>query len=566
MSDNDVLLLSGMIDKSRQETNELSSSEQEAYFFSKHYLKYYKPSHDDVQSGIVDGTLDGGVDAVYVFGNGYCLRDDIGADSLGRSPQLDLILVQVKNTKGFGESAIDKLIINLPKLLDFRRDDSALSEQFNPKVLEVTRRFLELYRSMDMPALRIFVAFASLKSTEFHPNVNLKTKELERVLIGCFGSSETQVQLLDAAAISDLARDRPPVTVNLTLAENPISTDISGGYVGLVRLEDYQDFITDNSGNLDAGLFEANVRDYEIESEVNKSIQGTLEHEDRVVDFWWLNNGVTIVADKVQLAGKNLSLESPQIVNGLQTSHEIYKRGRSQEYSENRGVLVKVIQAGDDEIKDRIIRATNSQTTLGLSSLRATDRVQREIEEILRAEGLYYERRKNYYQNQNVPIVDLVSIDQMGQAVMAVLVQTPEFSRGSVSRIFEDEIYNVVFSAAHPIRVYARSISIVRTCESYLRDNRTTQAQVEDFVFHLSMAAGIALTRKLTPRAKDIGAIDQNLNDELLGFLVELVQDEFGRTARATNEVLFDRLAKNPLATTQIKKRMGQYLASSRKI
>lgn len=566
MSDNDVLLLSGMIEKSRQETNELSASEQEAYFFSKHYLKYYKPSHDDVQSGIVDGTLDGGVDAVYVFGNGYCLRDDIGADSLGRSPQLDLILVQVKNTKGFGESAIDKLIINLPKLLDFRRNDSALSEQFNPKVLEVTRRFLELYRSMDMPALRIFVALASLRSTEFHPNVSLKTNELERVLIGCFGSSETQVQLLDAAAISDLARDRPPVTVNLTLAENPISTDIAGGYVGLVRLDDYQDFITDNSGNLDAGLFEANVRDYEIESEVNKSIQGTLEHEDRVVDFWWLNNGVTIVADKVQLAGKNLSLESPQIVNGLQTSHEIYKRGRSQEYSENRGVLVKVIQAGDDEIKDRIIRATNSQTTLGLSSLRATDRVQREIEEILRAEGLYYERRKNYYQNKNVPIVDLVSIDQMGQAVMAVLVQTPEFSRGSVSRIFEDEIYNVVFSAAHPIRVYARSIAIVRTCESYLRDNRTTQAQVEDFVFHLSMAAGIALTRKLTPRAKDIGAIDQDLNDELLGFLVELVQEEFGRTARATNEVLFDKLAKNPLATTQIKKRMGQYLASSRKL
>lgn len=39
-------------------------------------------------------------------------------------------------------------------------------------------------------------------------------------------------------------------------------------------------------------------------------------------------------------------------------------------FTENRSVLVKVIQAADDVVKDRIIQATNSQTALGSSALR----------------------------------------------------------------------------------------------------------------------------------------------------------------------------------------------------
>jgi hypothetical protein len=80
----------------------------------------------------------------------------------------------------------------------------------------------------------------------------------------------------------------------------------------VVSLLEYQRFITDDLGKLDASLFEANVRDYEGETGVNRNIRETLEREDRAVDFWWLNNGVTIVANKVQPAGKLLALETPR--------------------------------------------------------------------------------------------------------------------------------------------------------------------------------------------------------------------------------------------------------------
>lgn len=565
MGANDVILLTDMVERSRRETVGLNAAEQEAYFVSSHYLSEYRPSHDDVLSGIVDGTRDGGIDAVHIFANGYCIRDEFNVGALGRNPQLDLIFTQVKNSGSLGESTVDKLIVHLPKLLDFSRDDASLANQFNSRLLEVTRRFLDLYRAMEMPVLRIYVAFAALKSEQIHPNVQSKSDQLREALEACFGNSESVIHLLDAAGIADIARDKPPTSAELTLAENPISTDMTGGYIGLVKLFDYQNFITDETGKLNAALFDANVRDYESESGVNKSIQDTLTREDNDVDFWWLNNGVTIVADKVQPAGKLLKLNSPQIVNGLQTSHEIYKRGVAHKYEENRGVLVKVIQADNDLVKDRIIRATNSQTLLGISSLRATDRVQREIEEHFKSKGLYYERRKNFYHNRQIPLRDLVSIDQLGQAVLATLVQAPHVSRGEVSRIFQDDIYQVVFNSSNPIDVYHSAIVILRKCEQYLRDNRETQGQVDDFVFHLSMAATVALTRKRQPRAKDLVKVDAPPSDVLLGELISLVREAFGRAVRESGEVLFDKVAKDVRATQMLGEHLGRYLASSRR-
>lgn len=560
VSANDVILLGDMLDRFRGDTTGLSASEQESYFVSKHYLRQYRPTHDDLLAGIVDGTLDGGIDAAYIFANGYCVRDDTDLTALGRSVQLDLVLVQVKNTKGFSESAIDRLIVHLPMLLDFSRDEKKLADRFNPRVIEITRRFLTAYRTLELPTLNIYCSFASLRADAIHPNVEGKGTLLREALQSCFGTVDPVVHFFDAAAIADMARDRPPVSRQLALSENPISTDTAGGYIGVVTLGEYQRFITDGSGKLDAALFEANVRDYEGETGVNRSIQATLEREDREVDFWWLNNGVTIVADKVQPAGKLLELESPQVVNGLQTSHEIFKRGRAAGFEEERSVLVKVIQAANDGIKDRIIQATNSQTSLGHSALRATDKVQRQIEEHLRSEGLFYERRKNYYHNRSIPLAKLVSIDQLGQAVMSNLVQVPHVARGEVSRIFDEDVYPLVFSEEHPIKMYSASVRVLRRCEDFLRSTENARGHIDDFVFHLSMLATVAMTRKIHPKADDLASLDGVPDDLLLLDLLGIVRDEFARAASRRGEVLFEKIAKDPVISKSLQERSRRYL------
>ncbi|MBJ5210918.1 AIPR family protein, partial [Salmonella enterica subsp. enterica serovar Indiana] len=91
----------------------------------------------------------------------------------------------------------------------------------------------------------------------------------------------------------------------------------------MLHLQKYYEFISDN-GALARSIFESNVRDYQGSVTVNTGIRLTLQNMNSD-DFWYLNNGVTIITPKAVSAGKQLTIEDPQIVNGLQTSHEIYR-------------------------------------------------------------------------------------------------------------------------------------------------------------------------------------------------------------------------------------------------
>jgi hypothetical protein len=115
--------------------------------------------------------------------------------------------------------------------------------------------------------------------------------------------------------------------VELPTTGTPLSGNNS--YVALCKLTDYVKFIADDTGGLITRIFEANVRAYQGEVEVNREIADSLEHPTAGLDFWWLYNGVTIVADQAGFMNNRLTIENPLVVNGLQTSNEITTSRRS---------------------------------------------------------------------------------------------------------------------------------------------------------------------------------------------------------------------------------------------
>jgi hypothetical protein len=170
------------------------------------------------------------------------------------------------------------------------------------------------------------------------------------------------------------------------------------GYVGAVKLSDYISFISDDEGNIREDLFDSNIRHYQGEVDVNNKIKSTLQN-DFTRDFWWLNNGITMIASNPTQLAKRLSVESIQIVNGLQTTYTIATNYLTIP-SDDRSVLVKVIITSDKETIDKIIASTNSQNAVSSSLLRATDTIQRNLESFFANAGYYYDRRKNFYKNQ----------------------------------------------------------------------------------------------------------------------------------------------------------------------
>src|SRR3546814_19107297 len=94
-----------------------------------------------------------------------------------------------------------------------------------------------------------------------------------------------------------------------------------------------------------------------------------------------------------------------------------------------RQVLIKIVQSTSPETRDKVIKATNSQTGVQPASLKATDNIQRNIEESLLKEGLYYDRQKNFYKNEGRPLANIIGIAEMAQTVMALLLQRPNDAR-----------------------------------------------------------------------------------------------------------------------------------------
>ena len=102
------------------------------------------------------------------------------------------------------------------------------------------------------------------------------------------------------------------------------------------------------------------MRDYQGRTTVNNEIRETLSTSN-TEDFWWLNNGVTIIAEDIlPSTTKQLLVINPEIVNGLQTSNEIYNYFTShpeQVDGDGRSILVRLLVPDDEGSRDRIILA-----------------------------------------------------------------------------------------------------------------------------------------------------------------------------------------------------------------
>lgn len=231
---------------------------------------------------------------------------------------------------------------------------------------------------------------------------------------------------------------------------------------------DFYNFLKAENGELKRYLFDSNVRDYNGLNKTNSDILYTLENQ-RDIDFWWLNNGITILSSGAVNMGKFIRIENVQIVNGLQTSYTIFDYfSRLSQLEDKRKVMVKVITATDAPVRDMIIRATNSQTAISEASLHATDKVQRDIEDIMLKYGFYYERRTNFYANQGYDTTKIFSPLYLARGYLALVKK--EIRKSIILRqkfMQNDDQYKELFEEC-PLENWPKIAKIFRKADELL--------------------------------------------------------------------------------------------------
>ncbi|MFH9746369.1 AIPR family protein [Streptomyces anulatus] len=330
-----------------------------------------------------------------------------------------------------------------------------------------------------------------------------------------------------------------------------------------MTLEDYFDLITDENGKLRRYLFDWNVRDYQGSVTVNQEIKRTLDNPESP-EFWWLNNGVTIICSEATTGGKTYSLADIQIVNGLQTSHTVYeaiKENRSPEILD-RMILVRIISTTDRKTRDQVIRATNRQTAVNEASLRATDEVQRNIEDYFLVNGWYYDRRKNFYKNEGKDPAKIIGIPLLGQALTAMGLCRPDKARGKPSSLLKnDDDYLQVFHENVDLSVFLWAARTQRAVDVFLHSEHAnaTQGERNNLKFHLSMLVAVHLTGGRIYKPQQLGQVSKNEAPLDVEFLEERLDALKGFTYSFLRQgtTTLEKAAKNQQFTNYILGRLG---------
>ncbi len=498
------------------------------YFVPEQILKDFDLSFDELDSGIVDGGGDGGIDSIYFFINGELIQDDTPLIQAKRNISIDFVFIQSKNSDSFRESAIEKFNSSAIDLLNLNTNLDSLKSVYNAKLLNIKTNFKNHYLHLvsKFPTFNIIYYYSS-KSVEVHPNVDRKVRQLETTINSFFPTAKFNFSFIGADELLTFARKEPSYSKFLEISDNPITTE-DGGYIVLAKLKSYFEFITDENRRLLKHFFEANIRDYEGKVEVNNSIFDTLKHPS-TEEFWWLNNGVTITASQATLTGKRLLIEDPQIVNGLQTSHEIYNfYFDNPSIDDSRRLLIRVIKPSNEEERLKIIRATNSQTRIPYASLRATDLIHRDIEDFLSSHNIFYERRRNFYKNQGKAYDNIISIPFLAQIITAIVLFEPDFSRARPTTLLkENDDYLRIFNDNYPIEIYLKAIKIFKRIEKVLKTDypELTSTKLGDIKFHVCMYFVLSELKSTSPRITEIITINPDSIDteEIKNYINEVI-------------------------------------------
>jgi hypothetical protein len=251
-------------------------------------------------------------------------------------------------------------------------------------------------------------------------------------------------------------------------------------------------------------LLEKNIRRYLGLSgnRVNEAVAETLASEKQRGNFYFYNNGITIVCSQFRhnaLAHTNSTVQviGLQIVNGGQTSKTVHQVSREVGPDiSSAQVLVRIYElpSTDEELVASITYATNSQNPVDLRDLKANDELQRRLAVSIGELGFTYRLKR---EDRAVSSDEFTSA-VVAEAVLAVWRCRPHQARFSGSKHF-GALYNIIFTKELNGAQAVIAALIMRLTEN---KRKRPPADAPDFLVYGSRFYAMMLGRYLL---KDLG-------------------------------------------------------------
>lgn len=219
-------------------------------------------------------------------------------------------------------------------------------------------------------------------------------------------------------------------------------------------------------------IFDLNVRRFlGTRGTVNQEIEKSCTDPEISSEFWFLNNGITIVCDKFDPVtdpdNPKIKVSAMQIVNGCQTATTLANMQKKGTLQADVKVLLRIYQTNNDSFVEAIVRATNNQNQITDRDLRSNDKKQLDLQTALKSFNLYLERKKKQYdKDSSVPKDRVVENEYVGKSFLGIRLKRPSDARSRKYKIWSD-LYDKVFSEGTPVD-YAYCVLLYKVVDSWL--------------------------------------------------------------------------------------------------
>ncbi len=305
-----------------------------------------------------------------------------------RQLRVHFVLIQAKRSRKFEGRVFNTMVGDVRHIFS----NEQLKFPAGPKAVNLRACITAIYKDpskfLAAKAPRLSVWYASLGAfRESNHKARItdaiaelrKARQFETIEVRAAGAHELRDLYHDAESMGSATF---PMGDRLEL---PKMTGVKKAYFGFLPATVLVNKILMDNGVRRQYLFHDNLRDFlGANGEVNAAISDTLRNSQQRDQFAVLNNGVTIVTREMVEVGPNLHLRDPQVINGCQTCNVLLAEQGHLDGSVMVGV--RIIESPEDNVIDRIIRATNTQNALRRDDLKARDGFQWLLEDYFRAQ------------------------------------------------------------------------------------------------------------------------------------------------------------------------------------
>lgn len=386
----------------------------------------------------------------------------------------------------FPENGVQKSLQTVQVLFDPSRK-LTLNERIAPRVEEIR----SLIRDAYIPRVRVVLC-----------NNGQRWNDTAQAWVGDahknWGDKVEFIHFNHDALVGILQRSKK-VDASLVLSGQAIVEDMNymRVLVGRVSVHEIHRLFNEHGDR----LLERNIRRYLglHTNRVNTAIHDTLLDPAKSENFYFYNNGITVVCDKFdynafQKSDYKVQLKTMQVINGGQTCKTIQETLDGQldgMVGESAYVMIRIYQLaeGHKDFVNDITYATNSQNPVDLRDLHSNDDIQKALELGIQDLGYSYKRQRE--EGGTGPNVITSSI--VAEASLAIWRERPHQAK-FLRREHFGKLYEDIFAGLNAAQAVL-AVLIFRDVENERK--RPSQDNPPDFLPYASHYLSMLIGRRL---------------------------------------------------------------------